>query len=114
MLSSCLFVVHDTGGSGENDETEGSGGEEHVDPGLDLGDLDVESGGDDTTLVDSTVELDDDFARSVVVNDLESVNVTVLLHDRQESDDDLGRRSDEDLSLSSLFSVADVVETIGL
>ena len=101
VLSSCLFVVpknrdnkvslaysprakgrgyaHDTGGSGEDDETEGSGGEKHVDPRFDLGDLDVESRGDDTTLVDSTVELDDNLAGSVVVDDLESINVAFIV-----------------------------------
>lgn len=34
---------------------------------------------------------------------------TVLLHDREDFDDDLGRRSDQDLSLSSSFSVDNVV-----
>lgn len=38
----------------------------------------------------------------------------MLLHDREETDNDLGRRSDEDLSLSSLLCVADVVEAVGL
>lgn len=36
----------------------------------------------------------------------------MLLHDGQELDDDLGRRTDENLSLSTLFSVVDVVKTI--
>lgn len=36
----------------------------------------------------------------------------MLLHDGQELDDDLGRRTDEDLSLSTLFGVVDVVKTI--
>jgi hypothetical protein len=35
--------------------------------------------------------------------------LTVLLHDGQELDDDLGRRTDENLSLSTLFGVVDVV-----
>lgn len=35
--------------------------------------------------------------------------LTVLLHDREGLDDDLGRRSDEDLSLSSSFGVDDRV-----
>ena len=37
---------------------------------------DVESGRDDTTLVQSTVELDDNLAASVVVDDLELADVT--------------------------------------
>jgi hypothetical protein len=39
-------------------------------------DRDVESGGDDTSLVQSTVELDDNLAASVVIDDLEFTNVT--------------------------------------
>lgn len=35
----------------------------------------------------------------------------MLLHDRKDLDDDLGRRSDQDLSLSSSLSVDDVVLT---
>lgn len=37
---------------------------------------------------------------------------TVLLHDTEELDDDLGRRVDEDLSLSRLLGVVDGVEGI--
>jgi len=35
--------------------------------------------------------------------------LTVLLHDGEDLDDDLGRRSDHDLSLSSSFGIDDVV-----
>jgi hypothetical protein len=37
---------------------------------------------------------------------------TVLLHDTEELDDDLGAGSDEDLSLSRLLGVVDGVERI--
>lgn len=37
---------------------------------------------------------------------------TVFLHDSQELDDDLGARSDEDLSLSSLLGVVDRIESV--
>ena len=36
----------------------------------------------------------------------------MLLHDRQELDDDLGRRSDQDLSLAGLLSVVDSVQGV--
>jgi hypothetical protein len=36
----------------------------------------------------------------------------VLLHQRQELDDDLGRRTDQDLALATLLSVVDVVEAV--
>ena len=39
-------------------------------------DRDVESGRDDTSLVQSTVELDDNLSTSVVIDDLKFTNVT--------------------------------------
>lgn len=38
--------------------------------------------------------------------------LTVLLHDGQDLNDDLGGRSDQDLSLSSSFGVDDVVQAV--
>ena len=37
---------------------------------------------------------------------------TVLLHDAEELDDDLGGRTDEDLALASLLGVVDSVKRI--
>lgn len=37
---------------------------------------------------------------------------TVLLHDLQELDNDLGRRSDQDLTLAGLLGVVDALESI--
>lgn len=75
MLAASLLVVHDTGGGGQDDETELTGGKELDDPLLDVAELDVVAGGDDTGLVDAAVELDDDLAVAVVVNLLELANV---------------------------------------
>jgi hypothetical protein len=36
----------------------------------------------------------------------------VLLHDREELDDDLGRRTDQDLTLAALLGVVDGVKGI--
>lgn len=36
----------------------------------------------------------------------------MLLHDLQELDDDLGRRSDQDLALAGLLGVVDVLKSI--
>jgi hypothetical protein len=38
--------------------------------------------------------------------------LTVLLHDREELDDDLGRRTDQDLTLAALLGVVDGVKGI--
>ena len=65
----------DGNGTHEDDLAEGTGGEEQVDPVLNLADLDVEARGDDTRLVQAAVELDDDLARAVVVDDLEVADV---------------------------------------
>jgi hypothetical protein len=68
-------VVHDTGGGGQDDETELTGRKELDDPLLDIAELDVVAGGDDTGLVDAAVELDDNLAVAVVINLLELANV---------------------------------------
>jgi hypothetical protein len=80
MLPTGLFVVHDTRRGGQDDDSEGTGRhDQSVDPVFDLVKRDVESGGDDTTLVDTTInELDDDLSRSVVIDVFEFVNVATL------------------------------------
>lgn len=44
---------------------------------------------------------------------LGKIKHTVLLHDLQELDDNLGRRSDQDLSLAGLLGVVDSVQGVG-
>lgn len=75
MLATGLLVVHDTSRGGQDDVTERTGREQQVDPVFNLRQLNVESGRDDSGLVDATVELDDDLAGSVVVDLLELLNV---------------------------------------
>jgi hypothetical protein len=60
----------------EDDDSETTGREQQVDPGLDLRVLDVEAGGDDTSFVKTSVELDDNLARAVVVDDLEFTDIS--------------------------------------
>ena len=76
MLAASLLVVHDTGGGGQDDVTELTGRKELDNPLLDIAELDVVAGRDDTGLVDAAVELDDDLAVAVVVDLLELANVT--------------------------------------
>ena len=76
MLAPGLLVVHDTSRGGEDDVAELTGRQQLDDPLLEVGKADVVPGGDDTSLVDTSVQLDDNFARAVVVNDLELVDVT--------------------------------------
>lgn len=58
--------------------------------------------------VDNTFpELFADFTRTQ-----EKIKRTVLLHDSQELDNDLGGRSDQDLTLASLLGVVDGIESV--
>lgn len=75
VLATSLLVVHDTSGGGEDDVSELTGGQQVVDPVLNVTDLDVEAGRDDTDLVEAAVELDNDLAAAVVVDVLKVVNV---------------------------------------
>ena len=75
VLPPSLLVVHDTSRGSEDDLSKRPSGQEQVDPVLDSVNSDVESGRDDTGLVQSAVKLDDDFAASVVVDNLELADV---------------------------------------
>lgn len=112
VLSSGLLVVHDTSRGGQDNVTELSGWQQVVSPSLDVTNLDVESWGDDTTLVQSTGQLNNDLTGSVVIDVLELTDVTVLLHNLQELDDDLRGWSDQDLTLTGLFGVVDGVQSV--
>ena len=75
MLPAGLLVVHDTSRGGQDDETELTRGKQLDDPLLHVAELDVVAGGDDTGLVQTAVELNDDLAGAVVINDLELADV---------------------------------------
>lgn len=75
VLATSLLVVHDTSGGGQNEVTELTRGEELGGPGLEVTELNGVAGVDNTTLVQTAVELDDDLAGAVVVNLLEFTDV---------------------------------------
>lgn len=77
MLSSGFLVVHDSGGGGKDDVTELTGWEEVDDPFLEISNADVEAWGDDTALVETAVELDNNLAGAVVVDFFEFTNVAL-------------------------------------
>jgi len=112
VLATSFLMVHDTSRGGQDNITELTGGKQVGGPLLQIGKLDVETGRDNTALVDTTKELDNDLAGTVIINFLELANITVLLHDRKELDNDLGGRTDKNLTLSTLLSVVDVVQSI--
>ena len=75
VLPPGLLVVHDASRGGEHDVTELTRGQQVDDPLLELVELDVVAGRDNTRLVQSAVQLDDNLARPVVVDNLELANV---------------------------------------
>ena len=81
-----LVVVEDALGGSQDEIAELSGGEDVGGPSLKVVQRDIEPGGDDAALVDSSEELDDDLPGSVVVNDFKFSDVPSLLHKLQELD----------------------------
>ena len=110
MVLSGLNVVHDTLVGGKDDIAELSGWQDLVNELLEILKLEVESWGDDTALVQSTIELNDDLASSGIIDDLEFIDVAVLLHDSEELNNDLRDWSEENLSLTGLLSVDNFLE----
>ena len=64
-----------TKGSYQDHESKTTGREQQVDPFLNVDGPNVVTRADNTAFVESSIELDDDFARTVIVNNLEFTNV---------------------------------------
>jgi hypothetical protein len=75
VLSPRFLVVHDSSAGGQDYEAELTGRKQLHDPLLKVGELDVVARADNAGLVDATVELDDDFAVTMVIDFLELSNV---------------------------------------
>ena len=97
MLGASLVVVHDTLVGGQNDNAELTGGKDGGGEVLEFLEGEVETGRDDTALVETTVEVHDDLAIASVIDDLELIDVAVLLHDLEELDEDLGGGTEDNL-----------------
>ena len=97
VLGTSLVVVHDSLVGGEDNDTELSRGEHSGAEVLELVELEVEAGGDDTALVKTTVQVDNDLAIAGIIDDLELIDVAVSLHDLEELDEDLGDGSQDNL-----------------
>lgn len=83
VLTTSLLVVHDTGRGGQDNVTERTGGQELLNPVLNLTELNVEARRNDTALVDASVELDDNLAGAVVVDLLELSDVAFTIAERR-------------------------------
>ena len=75
VLAAGLLVVHDASRGGQDDVTELTGGQQLNNPLLEVTETNVVAGGDDTGLVETAVQLDDDLAGAVVIDLLELSDV---------------------------------------
>ncbi len=98
MLGTSLVVIHDALVSGEDNNAELTGGKDSGGELLEILEGEIETGGDNTALVQTTVQVDDDLASASVIDDLELVDVAVSLHDLKELDEDLGDGSKDNLN----------------
>lgn len=103
---------HDSRRSGKDNMPELTSRQESNHPLLELAEADVETGADDAALVQTAIELNDDLAGAVVGQFFELADVSLRLHELKELDDDLGGRTEEDLTLASLLRVVDVLQSI--
>lgn len=90
-------MVNKTLVGGDDDESELSRWEDSVGELVDVLGSHRESWGDDSGLVDSSVQVNNDLASSGIVDDLKVVDVALLLHLDQELDKDLGDWSQDNL-----------------
>ena len=82
VLPACLFMVHNTGRCGENNESERARRKHIRDPTFDLVQRHTEARRHNTTLVDAAVEFHDNLAGAVVIDDVEVADVACLVrHD---------------------------------
>ena len=75
VLASCLFVIHNASACGQDDVTELTRRQQLHDPFLEITELDIVAGRDDTSLVETSVELDDNLAAAVIVDFFELADV---------------------------------------
>ena len=97
MLGTGLVVVHDTLVGGKDDNTELTRGKDSSAEVLELVEGEIETGRDNTALVEAAVEVDNDLATAGIIDNLELVDVTVSLHHAEELDQHLGDGTEDDL-----------------
>lgn len=75
VLPAGLLVVHDAVRCCHDEHAELPGGEHVADPLLHICDRNIKTGADDAALVEAAVEVNNDLATAMIVNDLELANV---------------------------------------
>merc|ERR1719469_788126 len=112
VLALGLLVVHDAVRCGENQMTKLTRRQDISRKLLNVAEAHVESRGDGSNLVDAPNQINHDFTRSMIVNDLHVPNVLVLLHHLQELDNHLGARAAHDLPLPAFLCIQHAVEAV--
>ena len=97
-----LVVVENSLSGGQDKIAELSGGQNVRGPALEVTEGNVESGRDNAALIDSSQKLNDNLSGSMIVDDFELADVSALLHELEELDQDLGARTEQ-----NLFSLPD-------
>lgn len=98
LLLTGFHVVHDADVGGQDDVSELTGWEDGRAEFLEVLDLEVKAGRDDSALVEAAVEVNNDLSSAGIINDGEVVDVSVLLHALEESDEHLGDGSQNNLN----------------
>lgn len=112
MLSNSLLMIENAIRRRQDEVTKLSRRQDIIRPSLNVRQLQIESRRDDAALVDSTIEIDDNFPRSLVIDQFKVTNVSMLLHDLEEFDDHFADGSNHDLSLAASLGVVNCVETV--
>ncbi len=82
-------------------------------PSFNIGESNIETRANNTSFVDASTQVDNNLSRTVVIDDFEFLDVSVLLHYLKELHNNLGARSHQDLTLSTLLSVGNGAKAIG-
>lgn len=77
MLATSFLVIHNASRGGQDKITKLTGRKQIGSPLFKILQLDVEARGDNTALVQTAVQLDDNLARAMIINFLKLANVTL-------------------------------------
>merc|ERR550532_61199 len=98
-------MVHDATRGCHNDVTELTGRQQIIGPFFNVFDSDIKSGRNHTNFVQSSGQIDHNFAATMIVDYFEFANISMFHHNLQKSDYNFGGRSQKDLSLASFSAL---------
>jgi hypothetical protein len=112
MFSPCFLVVHNAARRRKDQESELTGRQKVAGVLLEVFHLNVEPGADHTALVDAARKVDNHFAGTMIVDDFEFANVSVLHHNCQEANDNFRAWANDHLAFATLFRIVYALEGI--